>query len=324
MSQFRTTLKIPPFPYSFEHKDTILSIGSCFVENMGKRFKQLKFNCLLNPFGILYNPISIGQALTAIIDRKKYSKNDLIYHNERWHSFDHHSIFSDSDANEVLEGINFSIQKAYQFLSKTNRLILTLGTSFVYENQVSQKIVANCHKIPATEFHHFQLSVSEIVLHLKTVLERLKNQNSALEVCITVSPIRHIRLGLVKNQRSKAALLLATQQLCKELDFVHYFPAYEIVLDDLRDYRFYESDMIHPNQQAIDYIWEQFGQVCFSDNTLALNQQLEAIARAVAHRPFAPDSAQHQNFKYSQLQKIKILEQNYPFLNFEEEKAHFS
>lgn len=320
---FRTELSIPPFPFKISHQDALLSIGSCFTEHIGGRLTALKFNHLLNPFGIVYNPISIAEQLEALFSKKTFSESDLFENQGLWHSFAHHGSFSGLNQMETLAKINSSLQQAQERFPSVNRLFLTFGTANVFILKESNQIVANCHKMPGTVFEKRRLTVEEIKSAFLPVLQKLKSQNADLQVFFTVSPVRHIRDGLVENQRSKATLLLAIDAICQELDFAHYFPAYEWIMDDLRDYRFFEPDMIHPNSVAIDYVWQQFSHAFFTENTQDLIRQIEAIVQASKHRPSHPQSDQHQVFVQKQLEKIKQLESAYPNLNFEKEQANF-
>ncbi len=320
---FRTALSIPAFPFKISHKDTLLSIGSCFAEHIGGRLTALKINHLLNPFGIVYNPISIAAQLEALLSAKIFSESDLFENQGLWHSFVHHGSFSGLNQIETLAKINLSLQQAQERLPSVTRLFLTFGTAHVFILKESDQIVANCHKMPGTIFQKRRLAVEEIKSAFLPVLQQLKSQNADLQIIFTVSPVRHIRDGLIENQRSKATLLLAIDAICQELDFAHYFPAYELILDDLRDYRFFAADMIHPSDVAIDYVWQQFRHAFFTEDTQDLIRQIEAILQAGKHRPFHSQSDQHQAFVEKQLGKIKQLKSAYPYLNFEKEQADF-
>lgn len=320
---FRTELPPLSFPFKISHADALLSIGSCFTEHIGERLSTLKFKQLQNPFGIVYNPISIAEQLEWLLSDKKFAASDLFQHNELWHSWAHHGSFSSLNQMETLVKINESLQQAQATLPSVTRLLVTLGTANVFVLKESDKIVANCHKMPSQVFEKRRLSVEAIAANFIPILQKLKLQNPDLQVILTVSPVRHIRDGFVANQRSKATLLLAIAEICQELEFAHYFPAYELILDDLRDYRFFNADMIHPNEVAIDYVWQRFAEVFFDKNTQDLISQIEAIVQASQHRPFHAQSQQHQAFAQQQLAKIKRLEQQYDFLNFTTERLFF-
>ncbi|MDX1942204.1 MAG: GSCFA domain-containing protein [Saprospiraceae bacterium] len=324
MITFRTEL--PPFNSDFfiTHQDCLMSIGSCFTENIGIHLQRLKFNSFLNPFGIIYNPISLSNVLHYLLSDRTFSEKDLFLHQEQWHSFMHHGSFSGLEKEATLENINQSLLEARACFSKVNRLLITLGTAKAFIYKETGEIVANCHKLPGQTFERQRLHIRDIAEAFEPILRDLKKRNPDLQVIFTVSPVRHIRDGLVENQRSKAALLIAIQHLCEDMDFVYYFPAYELMMDDLRDYRFYEADMIHPNQIAIDYIWQYFSEAFFDQPTKQLNSKIEDILQAARHRPFRPQSQQHQAFLRKQLEKIAALEKQYPYLNFIQEKAIFS
>ncbi len=324
MSDFRTILPLHKSTLSINYQSSILCIGSCFTQHIGQRLIDAKFPTLLNPFGILYNPLSIKNSLDLLFTEKTYTAEDLFLHQDLWHSFDHHGAFSSPDQSDMLTQINTRLKTAQLFLKNTKVLILTFGTSNVFIKKSSQKVVANCHKIPNKEFEKKRLTIAEITETLTPVLEKLKTSNPDLEVIFTVSPVRHLKDGLLENQRSKAVLLLAIEALTQQLSFTHYFPAYELVQDDLRDYRFFEKDMAHPNELAIEYIWKAFQTTFFSDSTSDIFKQVKKIVQASQHRPFHPQTNTHQLFVNKQLEKIELLSQQYPFLEFTKEQHLFN
>lgn len=323
MSDFRTILPLQKSSLSIDYQSPVLCIGSCFTQNIGHRLIDYKFSTLLNPFGILYNPFSIKNSLDLLLTDKKYAEEDLFFHQDLWHSFDHHGAFSHPTQSGILAHINTSLKNAQQFLKKTKILILTFGTSNVFIQKSTKKVVANCHKIPNTEFEKKRLSIPEIIAGLTPVLEKLKAVNPDIEVIFTVSPVRHLKDGLLENQRSKATLLLAIEALNQRLPFTHYFPAYELVMDDLRDYRFFEKDMAHPNELAIEYIWKAFQTTYFSDSTSSIFKQVKKIVQASLHRPFHAQTNTHQQFVKKQVEKIELLAQQYPFLKLTKERDLF-
>ena len=323
MSDYRTILPLQKSVLSLDYKSPILCMGSCFTQNIGQRLIDYKFSSLLNPFGILYNPLSIKNSLARLLTDTKYKKEDFFFHQDLWHSFDHHGSFSNPNQSSMLTGINTQLKTAHLFLKKTKVLILTFGTSNVFIKKSSGKVVANCHKLPNTDFEKRRLSIPRIIVELMPILKKLKAANPDLEVIFTVSPVRHLKDGLLENQRSKATLLLAIEALTKQLSFTHYFPAYELVMDDLRDYRFFEKDMAHPNELAIEYIWKTFQTVYFSDSTTIIFKQVKKIVQASLHRPFHPQTNTHQQFVKKQLEKINHLAQQYPFLKLTKERGLF-
>ena len=319
----RTSLPIDKSTLDINYHTPILGIGSCFAENIGHRLQQYKFPSLLNPFGIVYNPISIQQSILRLINGEEYTSEDLIINQGLFYSFDHHGQFSDTDPIRVLALINQSLQTGSDFLKTTKYLIITLGTANTFVQRSTGKTVANCHKVPTQEFEKKRLSPEQIYTALSESLSQILTINPSIEVILTVSPIRHIRDGLIESQRSKASLLLAVEQLVEALPFVSYFPAYELMVDDLRDYRFYEKDMIHPNQVAIDYIWKGFQQAYFSENTVQLLSQVKKVVTASQHRPFHPTLPAHQTFLKNQLRTIERLTTSHSYLDFQTEVALF-
>lgn len=255
-------------------------MGSCFTENIGNQLKQYQFRTNINPFGIIYNPVSIFANLKSITDKKVYGENDLLQHNELYLSLNHHGQFSGTDKTEVLNHINTTIEKAHANFNAAKFVIITLGTAFVYKHLAQDRVVANCHKIPNTAFEKRLLTMDEI----KTAFDKVKNQLKDKTILFTVSPVRHWRDGAVENQRSKSILIESIHQLIAENANCYYFPAYEIMMDELRDYRFYEEDMLHPNKVAVKYIWQRFAETFFSEQTQHINIQLEKIHLLLQHR----------------------------------------
>jgi hypothetical protein len=298
-------------------------MGSCFAEHMGARLRERKFQTLLNPAGIVYNPVSLAQTLAWMASGHRFSDADAFEWNGQWNSFYHHSRYSALTREALLGAINLAMAEASLFFEKTSRLLLTLGSAMVYEHRDLGGVVANCHKLPAAAFTRRRLGVEEVTACLAPALSLWKERLPALEVIISVSPVRHLREGMIDNQRSKAALVLAAAQLADQLPFVHYFPAYELLLDDLRDYRFYAEDLVHPSAQAVEYIWEFFSRHYFSENTQSLLGEIEEVLRAARHRPFQPDSAAHLAFRQKQLQRIKALEKALPLSDWRGEKEVF-
>ena len=324
MPDFRTTVPLPEYPFRIGYQEHLLSLGSCFAEHIGQRLAGHHFFSLINPYGILYNPLSIAQGLQRLLLDAPFQQRELLEHQGVWHSFSHHGAFSHPVQEQALAGINRSYRRAQGFLLTANRLILTLGTAFVFVYRPTGEVVANCHKLPGNASERRRLSTREAIAALEPVLYELKNRQPELEVILTVSPVRHIRDGPVENQRSKAALLLACAELCRQLPFAHYFPSYEIVMDELRDYRFYAPDMIHPSEVAIDYIWQRFGQAFFDEPAQLLMQRISKVIAASRHRPFHPASEPHQQFLQQQLAIIAQLEQEFPFLNMNRERESFN
>ena len=254
--QTKITIVAPDF--SIDYNSKLMMLGSCFAENIGSKFSYYKFDVDVNPCGIIYNPLSVANVLRLIMEGKRFEKNDLRKVGEKWVSLYHHGAFSSTDPDECLSRINGRLEKAAEELCSLDLLVITWGTAWVYKHVRENMIVSNCHKIPAQEFERSRLSVENIVEEYVELIERLREINPGLRILFTVSPIRHWKDGAHGNQLSKATLLLAIDQLREKLEYVYYFPAYEIVLDELRDYRFYADDMLHVSGFTVDYIWERF------------------------------------------------------------------
>lgn len=320
MRPFRTVFEVGAADCTINHRNGIAAIGSCFTEHIGGRLQTYKFRTALNPFGILYNPASIAGALERLLSGTLYEAGDLFQHQGLWHSFDHHGRYSFPDRERALEKINMDLQDGTAALRQADRLLITLGTAGVFVVQKTGRIAANCHKLPGDTFKRRRMSVSEISDCLSPVFEQMKSESPDLRIVLTVSPVRHLREGFIENQRSKAALLLAVEELCLRHDFARYFPAYELLMDDLRDYRFYDADMAHPSLAAIDYIWEQFTGSYFTEETRRIIDAVQKLMTAAAHRPFHPESPAHRAFVERTLADMAELERQHPFLDFSAER----
>ena len=297
--------------------------GSCFTEHIGQRLSELKFQTLLNPNGILFDPISVCNSLTSYMEQRVYTKEELFYHQELYHSWDHHSRFSAPDPEEVIEGINKSQKEATAFLKKADWLIITLGSANSYRLQSSGATVANCHKAPAQTFDKHMHTIQEIITALDGMLYRLFRFNPTLQVIFTISPVRHIRDGIMENNLSKARLLEAVHHMVDKFDRLYYFPSYEIVIDVLRDYRFYDIDLVHPNYAATQFVLEKFQQTYMDEPTTVLMEKLDKIRIARAHKPFHPASERHQEFRKKTKLQIETLLKEHPYLDLSEELAFF-
>lgn len=318
---FRTSFRPATAPFGISHQNGILALGSCFAEHIGSRLQAAKFNILVNPFGILYNPASIAHTLKRLWENHPYTPGDLFENQGIWHSFDHHGRLSAPSREQALRHINEALMQGSEALRRADRLLITLGTANVFVCKDDRRIVANCHKLPGTAFDRYRLGVGETVDWLSPVFEQLHQVQPELRIVLSVSPVRHLRDGFVENQRSKATLLLAAEAIGRQHDFVHYFPAYEWMMDDLRDYRFYDTDMIHPSSVAVDYIWEHFSDSYFSPETRHLTAAVKKITDAAAHRSFYPDSEPHRRFVEKLLQDMASLESECPLFDFSEERA---
>lgn len=318
--QLQTPVTLPSYPFGLSHEDTLLFIGSCFAENIGNTFKGNKFDTLVNPFGILYNPTSVNQCLQSVLSNT-FDDTQLVAHDGLWHSWAHHGSFSHQDKDICRQGIIDQLEIAHHHLLKTNYLFITFGTASLYENE--GRGVANCHKFPAQTFTRRRLSVDEIVQNTRETIKALRQANPNLQVVFSISPVRYTKDGLHENSLNKATLLLAVEQLCNE-EYCHYFPAYEIVIDELRDYRFFAEDMSHPSALAIAYLWEKIEHTFFDSTTLALNKRINKLIMASQHRPFNSQPQAHQQFLQSMLTKASDLQRTHPELDLEAEIAYFS
>lgn len=312
--QFRTKVEIPRSELFISHQDHIMMLGSCFAENIGEILLQSKFNINLNPFGILYNPVSVSQAINKILERKLYTEADIFEYGGLYHSFSHHGRFSDIDENKCLEKINNSMQLAIEDLDKTKFLFITFGTSYVYQLKENSEIVGNCHKLPASYFTRHRLTIDSIVDTWSKLLNKLIEKKPDIEVIFTVSPIRHLKDGAHENQLSKSTLLLAVDTLCQQFSNACYFPSYEIVLDELRDYRFYAEDMIHPNSTAIKYLWERFSDIYFTDDTKQAINEWSKINMAINHRPINQTGKEYKHFLNQTILKLDTFNAKYPYI----------
>ena len=320
-----------PFDTQIRHQHQLFLIGSCFTEQIGNKLSQHKFRVLDNPNGILFNPVSIAKSVSSYISNKQYSETDLFYQNESWNSWEHHSRFSHPDKSECLNKINQSQNTAHQFLKDADWLLITLGSAFVYETSPLaplQKesenaiVVANCHKVPTDKFNKKLLTVDEVSIALKEMIDEVKVFNPFIKIIFTISPVRHLRDGFVENNRSKATLIHAVHQLLT--DDIFYFPAYELIIDDLRDYRFYAEDMVHPNYSATNYVWEKFIACCIDEPTQQVMKIIHEINAAASHKPFNPASEAHKAFKNKYLDLCNAMQQKYPYLNLTDEINFFS
>ena len=316
-------IKITEPGVKIDYRDKIMLVGSCFTEHIGDSLADLKFQVMQNPNGIVFDPSTVASSITSYIENKKYSAVDLVQLNELWQSWQHHSRYSGIDKDEVLLSINHSQQEAHQFLKEAKWLIITLGTSFSYRLTEGAKPVANCHRAPGGWFNKHMMSIDETITELDTMMYRLFQFNPSVNIIFTVSPVRHIRDGIVDNNRSKARLLEAVHHLVNKFSRLHYFPSYELVIDVLRDYRFYDIDLVHPNYQATSFVIEQFMNHYVNESSITLSKEIEKIVIARKHKPFQPDTEAHKSFLKLHAERTKTLMSSYPFLSLQEELDFF-
>ena len=316
---FRTKTDITPLIPALRHSDNLLVMGSCFAEHIGTRLERMKFHVRVNPYGVLYNPLSIAEGLTRLIEQRPFTEGELHeFPDGGWNTWMHHSRYSNPDKEAALTAINNSMESAAHQLAEADVLILTLGTAWVYRLTETGEVVGNCHKVPERRFLRQRLQVREIVDALAKILHRTSDFNPRLRVLFTISPVRHLKDGLHGNQLSKATLHLAVDELCRIFPKqCHYFPAYEIVMDELRDYRFYADDMAHPSMQAVEYVWKCFVEHCIDREAKQFMQQWEKVVRAMEHRPFNPQAEQYKLFMEQTIDRIKELKNQYPHIEIE-------
>jgi hypothetical protein len=326
--KFKLTLDSKPSNHKIVYGDKLMLIGSCFTENIGAKFKTHLFELSENPYGILFNPVSVVNTLTEIMEPKGYKADDLFQHNELWHSWNHHSRFSSIEHNDALGNINSAILTAHDFLKSANQLVITLGSAWLYhltnEAPLGQgQVVANNHKGPSNWFYKSLMQPNVLLEILHDLVQRLQSFNSNLHITFTISPVRHLREGLIENNRSKAVLIHAVHELVDQCNRVDYFPAYEYVIDDLRDYRFYAEDLVHPNFAASGYVWDKLVETYMDPKTQAIMKQVAELQLAMSHKPFFTGSLEHQKFLNSCIQKTEALLEKHPVLSLQAHLAFF-
>jgi len=329
---FILDIALEKLPEPIRYQDQIMLIGSCFTEHIGNALGELKFPILQNPNGILFGPDSVCRSLDWYMDNRELTTTDLFQLNEVWHSWMHHSRFSNTNPGAAIREMNQSRQAAHEFLKDAGWLIITLGSSYTYRltsaaSRAGEELhagVANCHRAPSAWFNKEMLEIPAINQLLTGTIQRLRNFNPSLKILFTISPVRHIRDGVVENNRSKARLIESVHQLTQSNDFIHYFPAYEMVIDVLRDYRFYDIDLVHPNYAATEFVLEQFGLHCIEEETRQLMQEVKKIMIARRHKAFQPDTNAHRKFLADHAAKTRNLMEKYPFLKLEDELVYFS
>ena len=313
--QFTTKIPIEKHqkPISFESK--ILALGSCFAENISEKFQYFKFQIETNPFGIIFNPVSIEKLVNRVVNKIEFTDKDIFFHNDLWHCYEVHSELSNPNKEEFLSLLNLSIFQSFNLLIQTSHLTITYGTSWIYRNIESNEIVANCHKVPQKQFEKELLSIETIEKSIQNTIDLIQKVNPTCQFIFTISPVRHIKDGFVENTLSKSHLIAALHTTYN-LKPIVYFPSYEIMMDELRDYRFYASDMLHPNQVAVDYIWERFSENYISDESQKVMEEVDSIQKSLLHRSFNPNSESHQKFLMNLNKKIQLLKNQHPFIKF--------
>ena len=313
--RLRTEIEHAPSDWKIEQTNQIMTLGSCFSDHIGQLFLDDKLPCVVNPFGTIYNPVSITTNLCTAIKSENIDNQLFIEKETIWHHFDFHSTFWSTSQKDLWKEIQLTNQHVRETLQKTHILILTWGTSFVYRQKKTQKIVSNCHKIPSSEFEKILLTKEEILASFTLLYTTLKEVNPTLRIILTISPVRHTKDTLTLNSLSKSLLRVVCHELQETYPTVYYFPAFEIMQDDLRDYRFYEEDLIHPNKQAIEYIYTQFRTTYFSENLLKLQADWQKIKASLQHRPFYPGTRSHLLFLENLARKLVKISSQLPVEN---------
>lgn len=313
---FTTKIHLEKYNHPIDYNSSIMLLGSCFAENMGEKFEYFKFRNVVNPFGIIFNAVSIEKLIHQGVNKIEFTEKDIFFYNDLWHCFEVHSQLSNPNKEEFLSNLNAILELMSQQITSLTHCIITLGTSWVYRNNNSNEIVANCHKVPQKEFTKELVSIEENVKCIQNIISLVHSLNPDCNFIFTVSPVRHIKDGFVENNVSKAHLISAIHTINHKPSTINYFPSYEIMMDELRDYRFYAEDMLHPSQTAIDYIWIKFFENYINQKEFGTMNQVCEIQRSLKHRPFNPNSQSHQNFLKNLNQKIFELKKNLPNIDF--------
>ena len=314
---FTTKIPITQNANPIDYNSKIVSFGSCFAENMGDKLLYYKFQTQVNPFGIIFNPFSIEKLIERVVLQRYFTKDDIFFFNERWHCYEVHSELSDADSEVFLSKLNQILSDTQKQLQQATHIIITYGTSWVYRHIETNGIVANCHKVPQKQFSKELLSIDSIQKSIQNTVSLIATLNPKCNFIFTVSPVRHLKDGFVENQVSKAHLIAAIYATTNtKQQTLNYFPSYEIMMDELRDYRFYADDMMHPSPMAIDYIWERFASTQIDASAITTMELVQTIQKGLAHRPFNPNSESHQKFEANLKEKIATLEAQYSFMKF--------
>jgi len=316
---FRTEVILDKNDLQINHSQQLYLIGSCFSDNIFSKFNHFKFSVQANPFGVIYNPISIANFLNRCINKKWFDEKDVEFHNEQYFNFEHHTSINSLSKDEHLNKLNAIVEQQHQILKMTDYLFITFGSAYVYHHIDQNKIVANCHKVSNSQFEKKRLSTKQILDTYTACINEIHNFNPDCKVIFTVSPVRHWKDGVIENQRSKATLHLAIDYLQQQFNQVSYFPSYEIVMDELRDYRFYNNDMLHPNQQAIDFIWQKLSETYFNTATLKLNEEIGSILNQFNHKAFNEKSEAHITSLKKLQEKMITFQNENPKIIFETE-----
>lgn len=319
-----TPIHITQSNNQIESYSKIMTIGSCFSENIGSKLTESHFECLSNPFSTIFNPISIASLLSRSVRKQHFISEEIDHHNDRHFIYDLHSSYDSTEALQTLENSNKSIEIAHEYLSELDFLVITFGTSIGYRHIEQDRLVSNCHKVPNNQFERHFLEDKRMFDSVSTAINQLIETRPDLQIIFTVSPVRHTKEGLVDNNISKSKLVLLCQKLTNQFNQASYFPSYEIMMDELRGYRFYKEDMIHPTQQAVDIIWNRFQDVYFGIPANEKVKDLQKLIRSFNHRPFDSTSEGHKLFHKKQMEELERLIKKYPEVDLSKYRFYFS
>ena len=313
--KLQTQVPLKKAENQIDYNSQLVVLGSCFANNIGDKLAYYKFRALQNPFGVLFHPLAIENLISRAIQEESYTGEEVFFLNERWQCYDAHSDLSSVTKEDLLGSLNSGLLETKLYLTKASYIFITLGTAWAYQLKESGKEVANCHKVPQMAFKKQLLSIDKIVGSLEAIVRQIQTINTKTKIVFTVSPVRHLKDGFIENQQSKAHLISAVHRIIKKGNAL-YFPSYELMMDELRDYRFYASDLVHPNELAITYIWEKFKTVWISETSYKTMDEVSAIQKGLHHRPFNLESVKHRKFLEALDQKITYLQKEYPFMKF--------
>lgn len=315
--EWYTRIEIPEGKPKLSYDSKVLLLGSCFVEHIHRYLSYYQFRNLSNPFGVLYHPLALEAVLQRSVELRRYSSEDIFEREDVWRCFETHSVLSELTPEGLLANLNLALDETHAYLKSCSHVLITLGSAWAYRHLETDQYVGNCHKVPQKEFDKELISVPEIVTSLHRIVQFIKELAPLATVVFTVSPVRHLRDGFTENQRSKAHLIAALHQMLAESGGpAFYFPAYEIVMDELRDYRFYARDMVHPSEEAVAYVWERFLQTWIHKNTSATMKRVEKVQKGLAHKPFHQQGVAHQQFLSGLKEEANRLCHEYPWMRF--------
>lgn len=314
--KWRTEVEIAPGSQLIDYQDEILVLGSCFADHLGEKLAYYQFRHLANPFGVLFHPAPMGHLVKRVVEGRHFREEDLFEHEGLWRCFEVHSRVAGTSKNDTLEGMNRAFEAFGRSLAQASHIVMTLGTAFAFRYLEKDMMVANCHKLPQQQFRRELSPVEELIHSLENTLAAIREINPGCQILLTVSPVRHVRDGLVENQRSKAHLIAAVHHVARG-GSIHYFPAYELLMDELRDYRFYKRDLIHPTEQAVDFVWEKFIEAWVDPVAIPVMKRVEAIRKQMAHRDARATESSGVDTNAFLKEKAEALSAEYPFIQFD-------